>query len=273
MVRNQREVKIVPQVQGLAGIGEAETEVRGTGRIKSPIDIRDLNFRLGAVRRFLPRPEKVVYSRHYALPAILPIDQGQTPRCTGYSTATLAIAGPVKQKVLADYEHANAFADAVYHRAQVNDNKDYGWPVDENNGATIRSTMKAGVEIGLYGSYLWGFTVDEIVEFLLHHGPVELGIVWDDQMSTPDERGWIHVDTKEKLALVDDGHAISAVGVDRRVRAYDGTKGGVVLAQTWGRGWGIKGGGTAWLSFADLAKLMLVGGECAMPLELKLPVP
>lgn len=244
---------------------------KGTGRLLSPADTRDAAFTLRAAKaaKVLTLPRVIKYKRMYELPSPLPIDQGATPRCTGYSDVTLGIIGPLTQKaVLGTHEEANELADRLWRRAQEIDNAEYGWSLSDLEGATTRSSMKAAREAGLFGSFLWAETVEDLTDFVLHHGPAIAGTPWTDQMSRSGQDGWITIE--DGPVDGDEGHQWAISGCDLRLKCPDGSKGALRMEQTWGQGWGVEGAGRAFIALTTIRKLWMAGAEFVLPIEKKL---
>lgn len=244
---------------------------KGTGRLPSPPDTRDATFTLRAMaaKGIFKLPKVIKYKRMYELPNLLPLDQGPTPRCTGFSDVTLGIAGPVLQKTIQTHEQAWELADGLWRRAQAIDNSLYGWSLGQDDGATTRSSMKAAAEKGLFGTYLWAERVEEIVDFILHHGPAIAGTPWTEQMSRTGEDGWIRVD--DGVVDAQEGHQWAMTGADVKLKCPDGSKGAIRMSQTWGS-WGIRGEGHAFISLNDIRKLWMAGAEFVLPVEKKLVI-
>src|SRR5581483_7001264 len=187
----------------------------------------------------------------------LPLDQGATPMCVGYSCRGLLLAAPVINKP----EHPSA--QEIYDGAQRNDEFPDTPPAD---GSSVRGGFKFLQKCGLIGEYVWAANVDEVMRFVLTRGPVVLGINWYDSMMEPDRHGWLHI---SKNAQIVGGHAILAIGVNMAT-------GALRLMNSWGAEWGQRG--RAWLRREDLARLLHEDGEAGAPTEIKpapspIPVP
>jgi len=141
----------------------------------------------------------------------------------------------------------NSFALRLYWQAQGVDRAE-GRYFDE--GATLLAGAKAVQRMGRIQGYRWAFGLDEVIQTLGYLGPVVLGIPWYESMyEAPD--GVVSVDGQ-----VAGGHCILA-------RAISLSRQAVMLRNSWGPDWGI--GGDAWVTFADLDKLLRDQGEACIP--------
>lgn len=232
------------------------------GRLISP-DLRDAPYRFALHRDTLGTP-RLAGTRHWHTGAILPVDQGPTPRCVGFSAATAVMTGPVTQRAaVPDTAAGNWLGNALYLDAIKVDEWDGDDPCC---GTSVRAGMKAAQARGLVASYLWGYTVREAVLFVLNHGPVIFGTPWPDSMMEADARGvlWVAADSTLDGPHAQ-GHAYCAVGVSTSKRFADGTSGGFRVCNSWGRSFGQ--GGMAWIPFSQMEKLLAAAGEVAMPTE------
>lgn len=189
-------------------------------------------------------------------------NQGQTPRCTGFSGIKAWLAGPVTHteediraralswgiagaKTLPLGTVLDAMADVLYRRAQSIDRREGRY---YSEGATMLAEAKAMQELGLIEAYWWGYTIAEYVA-AMREGPVLLGIDWYEGMDNPDRKHGVI----RRVGAIRGGHAIVSPYVD-----FDDGFGGV--DQTWGRGsWGVNG--QAKMPLEDLEQLIAAGGE------------
>lgn len=243
----------------------------GMGRLPAP-DPKDGLFKLSAVRRQLKvRPDAAKARargyRHWGTDERIPINQGATPRCVGYSIATVEAAGPVTQRGrLATRADVELAAEQIYCRALQIDE----WDGEVDAGTSVRAGLDAAIEFGAIGGYAWADTVLEMADFILSYGPAEIGVIWPDSMMEPDTNGYLIVDPS---ATMDGrhaaGHAIAIVGVNTKAKNPDGTVGYFEPVNTWGD-WGREGDGKARITFAHMALLKAAGGEFALPTEIPL---
>lgn len=175
----------------------------------------------------------------------------QTPyggACTGFSGLKKFLAGPVTHSkdrlrrlgVSVDADRAtfnrslDNLAAKLYNTAQGIDRAEgRNYP----EGATMLALAKAGVQLGLWRSYYWGYTLEEYLQ-AVKMGPVLLGIWWRSMMDEPDRRHGII----RYRGSYRGGHSIVSDGVNDWAGRFD---------QTW----------TDDRSFGDAE------GYCQMPLE------
>lgn len=173
------------------------------------------------------------------------LDQGIEGTCVGHAWAHEIAARPVVWP-------ANSYqARLIYREATKID----AWPEndapDMNFGTSVLAGAKIATQLGHYTEYRWAFGLEDLILALGYKGPAVLGINWYDAMFDPDADGLLHV--SGSLA---GGHAILANGVNVSKRL-------VRLHNSWGRGWGL--GGEAFISFADLDRLLHEEGEACIP--------
>jgi hypothetical protein len=127
-------------------------------------------------------------------------------------------------------------------------------------GSDGRSMAKALAARGVIEEYVWGWTLEDVVDWLVDRGPVMLGSVWKDSMMNVSTEGIIRVD---KTAPARGGHETCLRRVDKR-------RGLVLLLNSWGKhfnakGWSLKGfdcdPGEGILAFEDLHYLLREGGD------------
>lgn len=172
------------------------------------------------------------------------LDQGQTPACTGFSTA---------QKLVTRYplikSADNSLGLKLYGEAQKYDE----YPGENYEGSSVLGAMKAAVALGLVKSYHWGFSLDDALLAIGYAGGGVAGINWYEDMFHPDTNGII-----KPTGGLAGGHAILVNGVDLK-------RGLVRLHNSWGKDWAING--EAFMSIADFGKLLAEDGEFAVPLR------
>jgi hypothetical protein len=241
------------------------------GRLPAP-DPRNANFRYRAVRRQLSAQLGIDKARRRRAWGVdvkrLPVDQGPTPRCVGFSIATCAVVGPTYQrKQLPTTSAAEMFANAIYFDALKRDE----WAGEDDAGTSVNAGMKAAVAAGLFKSYAWGENVADVFDFGIHFGPVEMGTIWPDSMMDVDRFGYLNIAPDASMdGQHAAGHAWPIVTFDMDGKNPDGTVGFVEMVQSWGKPWGIKGTGRARMTVTTLATLIMAGADIAFGTEVAL---
>ena len=111
---------------------------------------------------------------------------------------------------------------------------------------------------GRLKSYVWAFSLQPAVEWVLTQGPVVLGTNWYSSLSQPDGQGIARITA---TARVIGGHAYLLRGVDTR-------KALARCSNSWGDGWGKSG--DFFLPFRDLERLIHEDGEACSAVEKRL---
>jgi hypothetical protein len=194
------------------------------------------------------------------------LDQGTAPPlslhdasgCTGHAAANaanvleLATVSPYARVHPADLM-AHADAMKLYELAQTLDEV----PGENYPGTSVLAAMKAGVQLGWWGSYLWARGTKDVAQALLQVGPVVVGIPWYSRMSEPGADGIITV-AGEDLG----GHALCLFAIRMAVAGKAGPWFGAL--QSWGESVGDHG--VIWFHHKDLANLLHGVGEAAIPI-------
>ena len=205
-------------------------------------DPRSLNYRIAALASELSVPSEPV-SRRWRTPIVL--DQGQEGACVGF--AWTGWAGSMSKPWKPTLRNLDAFA--LYHRAQSLDE----WPGEGYEGSSTLGGARASDELGRVSSYHWATTIEEILLAVGHIGPVVVGINWYDGMYEP------HDDELKVEGALAGGH-------DILINAVDVKKERLRFHNSWGHGWGVNG--EAWMSFADVERLVITEkGDCCLPVK------
>jgi hypothetical protein len=198
------------------------------------------------LRSRLPREDRLWY-----VPTIL--DQGSEGACVGFGWTAEALNEPYRvmlEKVKADIPRDNhEFASHVYREAQRIDE----WEGESYEGTSVLAGAKVMERYGLIKSYRWAFNVDDVIDSIVQKGPVVLGVPWHSGMYRADN-GVLKISGKQV-----GGHCIVAVGYKTSSEKMGG-KPSVVLQNSWGYGWGIRG--LAEISIPELEKLLKQGEAC-----------
>lgn len=185
--------------------------------------------------------------RSYTWPLDITLDQGREGACVGFSVAHELRAKP---KVVAGVDQPLAMR--LYKRAQFLD----PWPGEQYSGTSVLAGVQAAQEMGYFKEYRWAFGVDDLALAVSRKGPAILGIDWYNSMYSPDRyehgRYWISVGGQ-----IAGGHAILCVGYNVKLNAF-------CLHNSWGEDWGTRG--RAWITYADMDRLLRAGGEAVIPI-------
>lgn len=141
-----------------------------------------------------------------------------------------------------------------YDGAQAND--EYAGPPPGYDGSSVRGGAKYLNEaVKQVTEYRWATSIDDVLEWLAHNGPVVFGTDWYTRMLDVDMKGFVRIG-----GGIAGGHAYL-------VRGYDDSKSALRIQNSWGKSWGEKG--LAWLSYDDAAKLIApeVQGEACSAVE------
>lgn len=172
-------------------------------------------------------------------------DQGSTPQCVGYAWAHWIEDGPV----IHNGNHPVVNPSTIYFEAQKVDE----WPGQNYDGTSVRGGAKYLQTIGKVNSYYWAFDINTLIRTVSLLGPVVVGTNWYYNMFYPNGSGHIRVG-----GGIAGGHAYVINGVDNVNRLFR-------IKNSWGQSWGI--GGHAYISFADMTRLINESGEICLAIE------
>lgn len=184
------------------------------------------------------------------------LDQGREGACVGFGWTAEALSTPVAvdlSKLKADApDDPTAFAKSIYKRARLLDQ----WEGEDYEGTSVLAGAKAMRELGLVKEYRWAFNIADVIDGIIHRGPVVLGIQWHKGMyQAPD--GVLTVSGE-----IVGGHCIAAVGYKVSSDKINGEE-GIILQNSWGDDWGNKG--LAIIRTSELAALLDNYGEACVP--------
>lgn len=206
------------------------------------LDPRDNNFLIK--NHFNLKPTATIIQRYWDANGWWG-DQGDSPYCVGYAWAHWIQDGPVMHPgtppVIAPQK--------IYEEAQKVDE----WAGENYEGTSVRGGVKFLKALGNVTSYYWAFDLNTIVQYLLNYGPMVVGTNWYNSMFSPNRSGIIRA-----TGDLAGGHAYVLNGVDTRKRL-------IRIKNSWGRYWGNSG--FAYISFADMAKLIAAQGEACVAVE------
>lgn len=178
------------------------------------------------------------------------LDQGTEGACVGYAIAdAVNVDDPLEHPTLSGEDAAR-----IYKRAQQLDDV----PGEAYSGTSVLAGMKAAVEAGLFGGYLWAFGTRDVAQAVLQRGPVVIGVPWLSGMYETGPGGVVKLDGEARGI----GHCLAVVGMRRTGPA--GEPGPFFVWQnSWGPSYGD--GGLGYIHHRDLARLLHGHGEAAIP--------
>jgi hypothetical protein len=126
-------------------------------------------------------------SRSHIRSPLFPLWQNGYSACVGFTLTELALAGPIMQRLEAlatvfgtrfgagdNKDIANLIGLEWYRRAQKVDEWDGEEPA--YYGTSGRAGAKVGQSLGLWPNYFWLTNLQEVVRYLILHGPVAIGV-------------------------------------------------------------------------------------------------
>jgi hypothetical protein len=179
-------------------------------------------------------------------------DQGNTPKCVGYSVYGLVNCQPWTKSI--SYSRRSRYQpDEIYRWAKRHD----AWPGTQYAGTSVNAGLKCLRRNGIISEYRWCASVPDILSILSSHGPVVLGVNWYNSMFFQEDfdPGYVPYQLRvDQGSGVAGGHAVTLHGVDTKTRTVIGTN-------SWGQGWGDEG--RFYLGWDDLEYLLSDNGEAA----------
>ena len=182
------------------------------------------------------------------------LDQGDTAACVGNAWANFLRSAPIQTTA------TEQTAWQIYDRAiKLDEWTDNDNDTDRQMGTSVRAGAEAVMGVGRLKSYVWAFSLQPVVEWVLTQGPVVLGTNWYTSMFYPSKEGLIDITPRSR---VEGGHAYLLRGVDTR-------KAMATFCNSWGDSWGKSG--NFFMSFKTLERLILEdGGEACSAVEKRL---
>ncbi len=178
------------------------------------------------------------------------LDQGQQGTCVGHGTAQWGNTLPVDDH----FTHQDALD--LYYQATVYDGSpdDPRQPGGGQQGASVRSGMKALQKKGRLSAYAVTSDVPTIRAWVQTKGPVVLGTNWTEGMFDPDAKGYV-----SPTGSVAGGHCYTIIGdLVSESAAF--------LINSWGTSWGLKG--YFKMKWSDVQALQNQNGEAWTAVEL-----
>ena len=181
------------------------------------------------------------------------LDQGEEGMCVGMGVAGELGCSPVRVPGV-DF----ALAEGIYREAQGIDE----WPGEDYSGTSVLAGMKVAVARGYFSGYHWCLDIDQTARTVVQLGPVVIGVPWSSEMYSTDDRGVVKLGGSPV-----GGHCLVVTGFHPRHPWTGGPA--FTWLNSWGTDYGIRG--RAVIRKDDLAQLLAVTGECAVPHGRKLP--
>lgn len=227
-----------------------------------------MTLRTGRIVHHDPKSREFPYrARLASLPASVThiidadaLDQGELGACTGFAAAQWLNCSRNRHSRAA-FNHTQlrqlnlrvraAHAILLYRKATQED--DFGWvypPTDYgSSGLGVAKALKGFKAIERYE---WTFNFEAFLTAATRQ-PVLVGTVWTESMFDPDRRGII----RPTGSFDEGGHEYLVRGVNYVRRL-------IRIRNNWGPEWGIKG--DAFISFADMERLLAAQGDCVVPI-------
>lgn len=217
----------------------------GLGRIPK-VDTRDFPVALAGMAEAAPVLAGAPAYRYWSTPS-LPLDQGDTPQCVGYTARGLLYAGPIGNRGGPD-------APTIYANAQRLDEI----PGEAYDGTTARGAMRYLQSLGYVSAYVWPRSIDEALAWVLTRGPLMAGVDWYASFDRPGKGAVL---SASSAGGIRGGHEFLISGANRATRRFR-------MVNSWGAGWGA--GGRAWVPFDVLDMLLHTGGDLCAASEVRL---
>lgn len=178
------------------------------------------------------------------------LDQGNYGTCVGNGCAQWGNTLPIDDKF------DEKAARAIYYEATILDGSpdDPDAPGGGQQGATVRSGVKALQNRKRLNAYAFAASVAEAAQFVLAHGPVIMGSDWTNDMFNPDANGFV-----KPTGGVAGGHCYVLLGYDPAAKVLE-------YLNSWGASWGKSG--HFFMHQADAETLFASQGEASAAVEL-----
>jgi hypothetical protein len=172
-------------------------------------------------------------------------NQGKTPQCVGYAWAHWIADGPITHIGV----QPPISPTLIYQQAQLVDE----WPGTNYDGTSVRGGAKYLNTSGKISNYYWAYDIETLINTILQLGPVVVGTNWYYNMFYPNSDGVISIG-----GSLAGGHAYVLNGIDTINKLFR-------IKNSWGQSWGKSG--HAFISFADMTRLINENGEICLAIE------
>ena len=208
------------------------------------------------IRALLPKKLPVKTSSIHRCPVHL--DQGQVGSCVGN--------GFTHARATTPHAHTKGMTEAtaleVYHQATLLDRIAGSYP-PEDTGSSVLAGAKATTKMGWWTSYHWAFSIDDVVDTLLHSGPVVVGTNWHQNMfdcSGPDYLLDISGD-------IVGGHCylLRGVTLGGHLPGQSAPVDFITIRNSWSKTWGKNS--DAHILVTDMESLLMHDGEAVVPVQ------
>ena len=205
---------------------------------------------------WMPRGAAPVSVEHTRMIPIL--DQGQVGSCTGNAQEGALGSNPLFGTLPPGTKLNEAGALRLYSAAEVIDGNGPYPPNDY--GSSGLSVCQAAKDAGLISGYQHCLSVASVLDALQNY-PVIIGINWYDSFDSPNADGLIRISSG---AQVRGGHELVLRKVDATAMLVGGDN-------SWGTSWGL--GGSFWMGWATLDRLLHESGDATVSVPLSQPAP
>lgn len=182
------------------------------------------------------------------------LDQGEEGSCVGHGWAHELAAAPT---VVPNITHE--LAVSIYREAQRRDE----WPGESYEGTSVLAGAKAVAAWGFLDEYRWAFSIDDVVDTLVAHGPIVVGTWWLAGMWEPRPSGLLEVSGSKE-----GGHCYAGRGLllKPRLKGESRKLGPVIrFPNSWGEPWGVRG--ECFMRVEDFERLQDDDGEVCVPVR------
>jgi hypothetical protein len=185
------------------------------------------------------------------------LDQGREGACVGFAWAAEAFATPISVDLARVARNTpdtpTGFALFLYGMAKYLD----PWEGQDYSGTSVLAGAQSTQNMGLLREYRWAFGIDDVIDAVIHVGPVVVGIPWFHGMY--EAPGGVLTRSGNFVG----GHALLVTGYSRSSDRVPG-KETLTVQNSWGSGWGNSG--MAEITTEGMSSLLADRGEACVPI-------